>query len=96
MGDFVRDGEPLPHTRMRGVVSDPRAVPLNDQQARDLVAERGGFKRQVQTLGNEMNGHRHLVGIGIAKRLFSSFFEILPCHEAFLVSGMYSRPSRSW
>jgi hypothetical protein len=43
-----------------------------------------------------MNGHRNLVGIGIAKCLFSSFFEILPLHEVFLRSRAYLRPSQFW
>src|SRR6516162_857371 len=96
MSDFVRDGEPLPYTGMRRVVADPCAIALNNQEARNLIAKRGSFKRKVQTLSHEMNGHRNLVGIGIAKRLFSSFFEILPLHEVFLRSRTYLRPSRSW
>src|SRR3954469_4617263 len=97
MGDFVRNGEPLPYARMRRVIADPGAVTLNDQQAGNLIAERGRFERKVKTLGDEMNGNRHPVGIGIAKRLFSSFFETLPCHERSLWSPMMSeRLSPFW
>jgi hypothetical protein len=41
-------------------------------------------------LSYETNGHRNLVGIDIAKRLFSSFFEILPLHEVPSIAGIFA------
>jgi hypothetical protein len=91
---LMRNGEALPYTRMRGVVSDGAALSFHDEHAGNVLHKSGGLHCQIQTLSDEIDSYRHSLGIRVTKRLLSSLFEILCFHATSYPNAMF-QPSLS-